>query len=195
MRNAYGKDLRQLVASQYAVDAAIVMHDVDAFEEPVSAYPAVTILRAGEQGPALIADTTKDFNEHTATNLVNWFQSGDTQPLRRTGLSAAWLPHWFTTAAGWPTGSPDSLALVAALEERFPLIENVGCKVGIGLASGADQVYVVKDATVAEPDRMLPLVMRRDLRNGSVDYSGHYLVNPWTKDGLADLDDYPKLKA
>ncbi len=63
MRNAYGKDLRALVSSQYAVDASLVMHDVDAFDEQVSAYPAITVLRAGGQGRALIADTTREFSE------------------------------------------------------------------------------------------------------------------------------------
>jgi len=195
MRNAYGKDLRALVAAHYAVDAAIVMHDVDAFEEQVSAYPAITVLRAGTQGPALIADTTSAFDEHTAAQLVKWFQAGDTEPLHRDGLAAAWLPRWFTTHAGWPTGSPDRLALVAELEERFPLIEDTGCKIGIGLASGADSVYVTKDAEAAEPERMLKMVMRRDLRDGSVAYSGHYLVNPWSKEGLVDLDEWPRLQA
>ena len=47
MRNAYGKALRGLVATDYAVEAAITMHDVDAFEEQVAAYPAITVIRAG----------------------------------------------------------------------------------------------------------------------------------------------------
>jgi adenine-specific DNA-methyltransferase len=195
MRNAYGKDLRSLVSSHYAVDASLVMHDVDAFDEQVSAYPAITVLRAGKQGRALIADTTRDFTEATADDLVGWISAGDEEPLHRPGLSAAWLPHWFETAAGWPTGSPDRLALVADIEDRFPLLEETGAKVGIGLASGADQVYVTKDATTAEPERMLPMVMREDLKSGSVSWSGHYLVNPWSPEGLVDLAGWPKLRS
>lgn len=194
MRNAYGKDLRALVAARYAVDAAIVMHDVDAFEEQVSAYPAITVLRAGKQGQALIADTTREFDQHTAAELTKWVQAGETDPLHRDGLAAAWLPHWFTTQAGWPTGSPDRLALVAELEERFPLIEETGAKIGIGLASGADEVYVVKNKKLVEPARMLPMVMRGDLRSGTVAWSGHYLVNPWEPEGLVDLSKWPKLR-
>lgn len=194
MRNAYGKALRQLVAERYAVDVALTMHDVDAFEEQVSAYPAVTVLRAGRQAKALVADTTKAFGQATAEQLVKWVSSGDGEPLHREGLSAAWLPHWFTTTSGWPTGSPDRLALVAQLEERFPLIEATGAKVGIGLASGADSVYITMRADVAEPDRMLPMVMRADLRSGAIEWSGHYLVNPWSPDRLVDLTDWPKLR-
>ena len=38
----------------------------------------------------------------------------------------------------------------------------------IGVATGADKVYITKDPNVAEPDRMLPLAMRRDLMSGTV---------------------------
>ena len=48
MHNQYGADLRRLVSSSYAVEAVVSMHDVDAFEESVSAYPAVTVIRRAE---------------------------------------------------------------------------------------------------------------------------------------------------
>ncbi|WP_433372856.1 Eco57I restriction-modification methylase domain-containing protein [Streptosporangium sp. CA-115845] len=49
MRNQYGRELRKLVGDEFALDACIAMHDVDAFEEQVAAYPAVTALRRGVQ--------------------------------------------------------------------------------------------------------------------------------------------------
>lgn len=184
MRNAYGKDLRALVHQHYAVDVAITMHDVDAFEQDVSAYPAITVLRAGRQDAALVADTTRSFGAETAQELLAWVARDDEAPIHVKGLTAAWLARWFETANGWPTGSPDRLALIADLEERFPALEEVGAKVGIGIASGADGVYIVKKAELAEPERMLPMVMGRDLRSGSVEWSGHYLANPWEEEGL-----------
>ncbi|HXH56712.1 Eco57I restriction-modification methylase domain-containing protein [Iamia sp.] len=45
MRNRYGADLREVITSRYAVDTVIAMHDVDAFEHEVSAYPAMTTAR------------------------------------------------------------------------------------------------------------------------------------------------------
>jgi hypothetical protein len=44
MRNQYGAGLRELVARNYAVEHVWTMHDVDAFEARVSAYPAITVL-------------------------------------------------------------------------------------------------------------------------------------------------------
>ncbi|MFI2721422.1 Eco57I restriction-modification methylase domain-containing protein [Streptomyces collinus] len=52
MRNAYGKHLRGLVTSRYAVESVWQMHDVDPFEAEVSAYPAITVLANSEQGSA-----------------------------------------------------------------------------------------------------------------------------------------------
>jgi hypothetical protein len=68
--------------------------------------------------------------------------------------------------------------------------------VSIGVATGADDVYVTKDPDVAEPDRILPLAMRRDLMSGRFEWQGNYLVNPWAEDGsLVSLDDYPRMAA
>lgn len=38
-----------LIADGFSVEAVIEMHDVDAFEKPVSAYPAITVIRRAEQ--------------------------------------------------------------------------------------------------------------------------------------------------
>ncbi|MCY4176550.1 MAG: N-6 DNA methylase [Acidimicrobiaceae bacterium] len=43
MHNHYGERLRALVAADYAVDTVMAMHAVDAFEDAVSAYPAITV--------------------------------------------------------------------------------------------------------------------------------------------------------
>ena len=69
-----------------------------------------------------------------------------------------------------------------------------GTKVSIGVATGADKVYITKDPTVVEADRILPLSMRRDLMSGTFEWQGNYLVNPWAEDGsLVNLAEYPRL--
>ncbi len=67
---------------------------------------------------------------------------------------------------------------------------------GIGVATGRDDVYITEDPNLVEADRLLPLAMASDTRSGELAWSGHYLVNPWLPDGrLAFLGDYPKLAA
>jgi len=197
MRNQYGANLRNLVADDFSVEAVVEMHDVDAFEEPVSAYPAITVIRKAEQESVLVASTTSSFGETDADALRTWDASDSGRPLQSSSLSAARLPGWFNGEESWPWGTPEQLALVADLERRLPPLEDIktGTRVGIGLATGADKVYLTKDPDLVEPERLLPLAMARDLTNGSISWSGTFLVNPWEDTGLVDLDRWPRLRA
>lgn len=198
MRNQYGELLRGLVSSRYAVEHVWTMHDVDAFEEQVSAYPAITVLGNHPQTSAVVADTTAEFGASSAAALVQAVRDEAFTEFSGIGVTAHRLPHWFDGREFWPTGSPARLALIEYLNDRFQSLDDpaTGTKVSIGVASGADKVYVTKDPTVAEPDRMLPLAMRRDLMSGTFEWQGNYLVNPWADDGsLVLLDSYPRMAA
>jgi adenine-specific DNA-methyltransferase len=196
MHNQYGTDLRRLVSSGYSVDAVVSMHDVAAFEESVSAYPAVTVIRRRDQGTAIVANASKAFGEAQARSLAKWASSGR-KSVNTRGVSAVKLAKWFDSELSWPSGNPANLALVAELERRLPLLEDTttGTRVGIGVASGADSVYLTRDTELVEPDRLLPLLMTADTASGTPKWSGTHLVNPWQDGRLVDLDDYPMLGA
>ncbi|MEZ5294793.1 MAG: hypothetical protein R2697_00535 [Ilumatobacteraceae bacterium] len=76
------------------------------------------------------------------------------------------LPTWFDSDTSWPSGNPANLALLADLESRFPPLEDpsTGTRVGIGVATGADSVYLTDDPDLVEPERLLPMLMTRDRR-------------------------------
>lgn len=198
MRNQYGRRLRAMVASKFSVEAVIEMHDVDAFDEEVSAYPSVTILRRQHQGPALVATTRSGFDAMAARRVRIWASAKDDRRLDEPTVEAARLPTWFGGATSWPAGSPERLSLLARLERDLPALEDgaTATRVGIGVATGADKVFVVSDASVVERERLLPLAMARDTTTGSIRWSGHYLVDPWDGDTgkLVVLDDYPRLR-
>ena len=199
MRNQYGRLLRKLVSEHFSFEAAIEMHDVDAFAEEVSAYPSITVIRRRPQQTALVVETTKPFGEPAATALGAWAANGAKRPLRTSSFRAASLSGWFDGQGSWPAGSPARLALLQELEERLPPLEDstTGTRVGIGVATGADKVFVTNDTSVAERDRLLPMAMAFDTMSGELEWSGHYLVDPWSKDGsgLVDLADFPQLDA
>jgi hypothetical protein len=196
MRNQYGAALRELISSQFSVESVLQLHDVDAFEEQVSAYPAVITIRRATQQSAVIADTTGQFDASDAATVVRWVRS-DEPELASSSVRASRLAHWFDGRASWPTGTPEELALVAELESRFPAIEDVATRtrVGIGVATGADSVYLTKDPEAVEEDRLLPLAMAGDTAGGVVTWSGTYMVNPWRDGKLVPLSDYPRLAA
>jgi len=197
MRNQYGADLRALVAGSFAVDTVLTMHDVDAFEDDVSAYPAVGVLRNGPQRRAVVADATAAFGEPEANALSRWARRSPRLSLSTPSVEASRLDTWFDGRDLWPAGSPDQLALVAQLEAKFPPLEDpcTGTRVGIGVATGCDDVYITKDAELVESDRLLPLLQARDITDGDPAWSGGFLVNPWDGDGLVDLDRYPRLRS
>lgn len=196
MKNQYGEKLRRMITGEYSVDATLILHDVDAFEEEVSAYPAITVLRNGKQGKSLIADTTCEFGETQAVELIEWKLESRSEILQIEGLSASFLPHWFDTEGSWPWGSPARMRLLDELNDKFLPLEttSTGTRIGIGVATGKDEVFVVKSAPV-EKSRLLPLAMNRDTKSGNMNWSGTFLVNPWESDGtLVNLEKYPKLR-
>lgn len=197
MRNQYGRGLRSLIEREFSVEACVTMHDVDAFEEQVSAYPAVTIIANKPQGGAVIAEAAATFDAAAAEELVGWARGSTTSSAGTAQHRAARLPTWFRGEYSWPNGSPRRLAMIELLNERFrPLKDELtGTRVSIGVATGADAVFITKDPELVEPDRLLPLALVNDISNGRLAWSGHYLVNPWNELGsLVDLGEFPRLR-
>lgn len=196
MRNAYGARLREMVASGWSVEALISLTGVDAFEDEVDAYPAITVLRRQPQaGGPLVVDGAQEFGESEAREIVGLSRERQVEHVSGRGYRAARLHSWFGGRGGWPTGSPDQLAVIAELEAEFPPLEDAstGTKVGIGVATGADKVFILSDPDLIEPERLLPLAMPRDISTGRVEWSGKYLANPWDECGLVKLTDWPRL--
>ncbi|GAA3220446.1 Eco57I restriction-modification methylase domain-containing protein [Oerskovia jenensis] len=195
MRNAYGKHLRALVVSRYSVETVWQMHDVDAFEAEVSAYPAITVLANAPQGSSTFIDTTSAFGESSALE-AKAFVLGTAAEGSGQGWEGARMPNWFETDDFWPTGSPHTIKLLERLQEEFPTLESDGVtKISIGVATGADKAYIVsKDSGIdVEQDRLTPIVMADDIRAGRLNTPRKLLLNPWDNEGqLVDIEAYPK---
>lgn len=198
MRNQYGRRLRTMVTNHFSMDLALVMHDVDAFDDQVSAYPAITLISNKEQGEAVAADAKRSFGARQARDFVAWCMANGPTSFTTPAVEAARMPQWFPGENSWPAASPARLAVLEDLTERFRLLEDTqtGTKVGIGIATGADKVFLTKDEDLVEEDRLLPMAMVRDTISGTLNWEGTRLVNPWTASGdLVDLAEYPRLAA
>lgn len=137
------------------------------------------------------------FGESDAIKVASWARRPRRREMSTSSFEASRLDRWFAGRDFWPTGSPAPLAVLADLEARFPPLENAttGTRVGIGVATGCDDVYITDDPEVVEGDRLLPLLQSRDLTSGSVEWGGNYLVNPWSDGQLVDLQRYPRLRS
>jgi hypothetical protein len=194
MLNDYGSALREFITTEgYNVRHIIEAHDVQAFESEVSAYPAVTIIAREEQGPVIVSKALPGIETENCARLIKALGGlGSTVNLR-----SARFDDWFHGTEPWPCSSPEALKLLKHLEATcFPLeCKITGTKIGIGVATGADRVFITSKKPDIEPDRILPLALASDLKNGSVQWSGHCLVNPWNAKGLVDLNDYPRFES
>ena len=204
MLNQYGTGLRRLVTAGYGVEALVEMHEADPFLEGVSAYPTVSVIRRGPQGPAAVARAGRAAEAAGGAALARSLKAVQAGvPGAGTGkaaqgppgLTATRVEGWFGGGDPWPCASPERLALLKRLERDFPPLEDprTATRVGIGVATGADAVFITRDPALIEPSRLLPLALAGDISAGGLAWSGHYLVNPWDGDGLVSLTRFPGL--
>ena len=193
MKNRYGGPLRKLVAEKYHLKAYIDMVGTAAFHSDVTAYPAITIISREQAGSTRIVHRP-DINSKTLSLIANEVRkkvlSQDASELVRE------LDGVTNGAEPWLLESVDQLALIRRLENEYPKLEEVGCKVGIGVATGADKVFIGQfDSLDVEEARKLPLVTTRDIASGRVEWSGQGIINPFSENGgIVDLNSYPKLQ-
>ncbi len=202
MSNQYGATLRAFVTETFAVEAVVSMHKADPFEQDVAAYPAVTLIRRATQISTVVATLDSIAQQTSADQIAAAIKHTGRDDVDRavplmSGLRAARVKTWMTGTDPWPCTSPERLKLLARLEAEFEPLENESTKtrVGIGVASGCDAVFITTDAECVESSRLLPLAMVADTLGGTVKWSGHYLVNPWVEDGLVELAKFPRLNA
>ncbi len=199
MLNQYGAELRHLIASRFNVQTIVEMHNADAFDADVSAYPAITVIRRGSQGRVVVASAvapTGPVDSRELAQSLRAVTNGQGAKPYPPIVSSAVVESWFKGSDPWPCSSPSQLALLRHLEERFPALEDgEHTRVGIGVATGCDDVFITKDRSLVEADRLLPLAVASDTLTGHLKWSGNYLVDPWDSEGLVKLSAFPKLKS
>ena len=187
-RNDYGRELRQLVTMQYALRAYVDMYGLDAFETSVGAYPSITLIEHGQPGPvrsARAASTEPAHLKALAMALSDGTAAARTMPALAPGKGP------------WLLRGGNRQEAVRQLETRCQALEDAGCRVGIGVATGADKIFVAPYAELpVEENRKLPLAVNKDISSGELTWHGMGVVNPWNDTGeLVHLPDYPRLAA
>ncbi|WP_437276639.1 Eco57I restriction-modification methylase domain-containing protein [Sorangium sp. So ce375] len=189
--NRYGAPLRRLLAERFQVRCYVDLHSASPFESEVIAYPSIFAISPGKTERVHVGKLDTASPEECAALLPAMANPG----LKYAGVTVSEYPSWFEGDAPWVLSSPAHLETLRALEARFAPIEDVGgTRVGIGVATGNDKVYILEDDVDIEPERRLPLVMRDDIEQGRVRDARRFVINVFREDGkLVDLRDYPKL--
>lgn len=169
LKNEYGKKLRGWIAQSFSLESIISLEKaVDAFQEDVLAYPAITLISNSRSG------STFTFSELTSITGLG----KDTGRLLPTPVSADWSSVFNRVQA----------------DGTLVTIEEMGFQVGIGVATGADAIFIAKDLpSKVEKELLLPALNARDMSGNRLRWFGRYLLNPYKPNGeLINLEDYPQ---
>ncbi|WP_444150229.1 Eco57I restriction-modification methylase domain-containing protein [Bifidobacterium bifidum] len=193
LQNKYGTLLRSRMGTDCDLVSLVRMHGVDAFDDEVDAYPAITTIRKGVSADHLkFVNCAPEFNEADATAVLDWLM--DDEPDLVGERFEAFEIDKPTGDRMYPLGNHDLVRFVSQACDRLPKLEEAGVKLGIGIATGCDDVFLTEDDDLVESDRMVPIFYMRDHRRGNDDRH-RWLVNPWNDDGtLVNLEEYPRLK-
>jgi hypothetical protein len=189
MKNRYGGPLRRIVADGFHLKIYVDMVNTPAFQSDVIAYPAITVISRDKPGVTRIARQpaiSKAALAELSRDLLQGPRGGKVTEL--SGVTGGDSP--------WLLDGDEQIVLVRSIEESFPALEESGCKVGIGVATGADKAFIGRfDELDVEDDRKIPLVMTGDITGGKVEWRGLGVINPFSDEGgLVSLKDYPRLR-
>lgn len=192
MKNRYGGPLRQLIASEYRLKVFVDMVDTDAFHSDVIAYPGIMVVSKEKLGKTRVAK--RPLIERKSLNAL--VKTLNAKRLPSSSQSVREMPRVGQGSDPWLLEAADHMAVIRRIEASYPRLEDTGCKVGIGVATGADSAFIGDYASLdVESDRKVPLAMTRDIDSGEVKWRGYGVINPFTDGpGLVDLDKYPKLR-
>lgn len=187
IKNKYGSPLREKIADGFHLKSYINLDGQNPFTEEVDAYPAITLIKRAPQAPTTIVRAPVGMPK-----LKVFFRAAaKPKEHRKLATSARGVTNGRDP---WLVDAPQIVNVVRRLEREFPTIEADNSRITIGVASGADRIYIGNyEELPVEPDRKLPLAMSSDITGDSLAWSGRGIVNPWLESGeLAKLTDFPK---
>jgi len=170
--NQYGEPLRKKISKEYHLQKLLNLEKAQLFDSQVIAYPAITTIVKREGVDTLYHESNDekiDFKNIIFTK-------------KETPSSGAWQNLFVDYNLN---------------DSSLKSIEELGFKIGIGVATGADKIFIIKKSQNIEIEnsRLMPLLKSNSLKGEEIEWDGSYLVNPYEENGLCNLEEYPKLKA
>lgn len=176
LKNQYGANLRNLIKLKYNLQSIIDIENTNPFQESVTAYPSIIKI-----------------NNSSQINQADYFELDDLKLLPEI-IDQNILPDKKinTNLSNWFSNNP----LNGKSDAFLDLIENQGFKIGIGVATGCDKIFINKDfEDKIENSLLLPILMSKDVKGDKFNWNGNYILNPFTNSGgLIDLTKYPKTR-
>ena len=186
-KSSYGRRLRSFIAHDFHVVLYLNMEHAQPFVEEVSAYPAILVIDRHRNQETLA--TTIDVSSQEVLRSVR-------SDAKNCHLSR--FTSWYSGEEPWLTTDADERNLAISVQTTYPTIERsaFGTRIGIGVASGADDIFVdAHKAAGIEKKCLLPLVTAAEIQEGRIKWTDRYILNPYDPDddeSMLDLGAYPQ---
>ena len=190
VRSRYGRRLRQMIGGSFHVALYLNLEHAQPFETEVSAYPAIYVIDRRIGGKTYAGEISSIEGDALARCTIGSAKS----VLCR-------FDRWYGNGEAWVTTDCAERTRLADIADTFPTIENsgAGTHVGIGVASGADDIYMNPQMIAdLEESCLLPIVTSDDIRGGSIEWNSRYMLNPYDQRDdrfMLDLAMFPKVGA
>jgi hypothetical protein len=164
--------LRDDIAQNYNLKKILNIENASPFDEKVIAYPCVTTI---ENCPRI-----NDLFYFESTSEVINFNSIEFQKIANP-INSSWENVFLKY-------NINHSALNGIIEQGF--------QIGIGVATGADKIFIINEAhkDKIENSRILPIITTKDLLSNNINWKKQFVINPYENGQLCDLEKYPKLK-
>lgn len=190
VRSSYGRRLRRMICEAFHVALYLNMEHAQPFETEVSAYPAIYVVDR-RVGRATHAGEIASIEDGALSKCM-------------TGVPSSCLcrfDEWYGNDEQWITTDSAERERLARIADALPTIEEsgAGTEVGIGVASGADEIYMdPQKKAELELSCLLPVVTSDDIRGGVIEWDNRYMLNPYDHQDdrqMLDLAMFPKVNA
>ncbi len=170
--NQYGQLLRKKISLEFHLFKILNIEKTSPFDESVIAYPCITtIFKESKSDETLYYECNSKSVNLTQVKFIR----------KQTPINGSWQNLFLD----YDINHND---LKGIIEQGF--------EIGIGVATGADKVFIKKKSEFSgiEKNRLLPLIKSNALKGDSIKWDESYLINPFDNGTLCDLNNYPKLK-
>ena len=168
INNQYGSALRLKIHNNFNFYKYIKISNFNPFTENVLAYPGVFSIKNSKE------------RESSFTEISN-----------ESDMNVSYVSTHNSLLEFYENGD----FKYDSQSKNCVLIEEQGFKIGVGLATGADDIFILKNNIYnIEQDVLLPIVTRKDFKNHKLNWENRFVINPFRDDILIDLNEYPNLR-
>ncbi|AKB29531.1 hypothetical protein MSSIT_2812 [Methanosarcina siciliae T4/M] len=183
----YAKPLRSLILSKTKILKLFDLEEARPFSN-VNVYPVITVLSKER-----VSFAQENIFPYIKVNEVFNDINAEYKPTNFREISVAQAG---LGSNGW-NFLPDSISsLRKNLSSTLPPISSLPIEIKAGVATGCDDIFVLKgDFLDIEDELLIPLIRGKDIDRYSINWERTYLLNPYMENGVPiDLEEYPLAK-